>query len=95
MIGSSKAIWRSQMKAKSYWFPVRPARDGWGWGLPVVWQGWLAFALFLAALIAGMVALLPFGQLAVIAYSCAVGGLFLGVVFWKGEPQSERDRASP
>ena len=83
------------MKSTNYWFPVRPARNGWGWGFPVVWQGWLAYAIFLAALIVGMVALLPFGQLAVIAYSFAVSGLFLGVVIWKGEPQSERDTSSP
>jgi hypothetical protein len=83
------------MKAKSYWFPVRPARYGWGWGLPVVWQGWLCYVICLAALIGGMDALLPFGQLAVITYAFVVSGLFMAVVCWKGEPQSERDKKSP
>ncbi len=27
----------------AFWFPVK--RYGWGWGLPVRWQGWVVFAL--------------------------------------------------
>jgi hypothetical protein len=25
-----------------YWFPAK--RYGWGWGIPVTWQGWVVFA---------------------------------------------------
>jgi hypothetical protein len=36
----------------SYWFPVKTY--GWGWGLPVRWQGWVVvlgyFALFFLGL---------------------------------------------
>jgi len=51
---------------KRYWFPVKPKGYGWGWGLPLVWQGWVVYAAFLATLIGGVVALAPVGQLAVI-----------------------------
>lgn len=30
----------------TFWFPVK--RYGWGWGLPVRWQGWLVFAVYFA-----------------------------------------------
>lgn len=29
-----------------FWFPVR--RFGWGWGLPVRWQGWIVLVSYLA-----------------------------------------------
>ena len=28
----------------TFWFPVK--RYGWGWGLPVRWEGWLAIAAY-------------------------------------------------
>jgi hypothetical protein len=36
----------------AFWFPVK--RYGWGWGLPVRWQGWVVFALYAALLYAGI-----------------------------------------
>jgi len=75
------------MEGKRYWFPLKPAGYGWGWGLPLVWQGWAVYAVFLVALIGGVIALAPRGQLAVIAYACVAGALFLAVVAWKGEPR--------
>jgi hypothetical protein len=83
------------MKTQQYWFPVRPARYGWGWGMPVIWQGWVAYLVFVAAMVGGIMLLVPYGQLAVIAYSMVVAGLFLGVLLWKGEPQRMRDERSP
>lgn len=35
-----------------YWFPVK--RYGWGWGLPVRWQGWVALALYFGSIYAGV-----------------------------------------
>ncbi|MFL6660193.1 MAG: hypothetical protein ACJ8GW_19060 [Massilia sp.] len=83
------------MNNHRYWFPVKPARNGWGWGLPTVWQGWLAYLIFFAALFIGIALTLPYGQLAMIVFSCVWGGLFVGLMFWKGEPQSVRDGQSP
>lgn len=71
-----------------YWFPVKPPGYGWGWGLPLVWQGWLVYAVFLSALVGGVIALAPLGQLAVIAWGCLAAALFVAVVAWKGEPRS-------
>jgi hypothetical protein len=36
----------------AFWFPVK--RYGWGWGLPVRWQGWVVFALYAALLYGGI-----------------------------------------
>ena len=79
------------MKTQQYWFPVRPASRGWGWGLPLVWQGWVVYGAFFATLIGGLILLAPYGQLVTIGYSCLLAVLFLALVTWKGEPQRMRD----
>jgi hypothetical protein len=83
------------MDKRRYWFPVKPARNGWGWGLPVAWQGWAVFLGYFLVLIGGITALARFGVLVIIGYSLALGALLLGIFFWKGEPQSMRDDSSP
>jgi hypothetical protein len=30
---------------QKYWFPAK--RYGWGWGLPITWQGWLTLVVFI------------------------------------------------
>jgi hypothetical protein len=37
-----------QSKEPNYWFPSK--RYGWGWGLPVRWQGWLVLAAYMCLL---------------------------------------------
>jgi hypothetical protein len=37
---------------RSYWFPAK--RLGWGWGLPVFWQGWFVLAAYLVLTFAGI-----------------------------------------
>jgi len=83
------------MNNKQYWFPVRPARNGWGWGLPSAWQGWAVLVIFFGLLIGGLIALAPYRELISIVFSCALAGLLLAVFFWKGEPQRMRDSSSP
>jgi hypothetical protein len=83
------------MKNRVYWFPVRPARNGWGWGLPIRWQGWVAYLVFFGGMLAGIWRAASYGQWAVIAFACVWGPLFVGLMFWKGEPQSMRDNGSP
>ncbi|MFC5479986.1 hypothetical protein [Massilia suwonensis] len=78
---------------KQYWFPVRPAARGWGWGLPLVWQGWVVYGIFLAALIGGPVLLAPYGQFVTVCWSCIAAALFVAVVAWKGEPQRLRGKS--
>jgi hypothetical protein len=83
------------MREKRYWFPVRPARNGWGWGLPLVWEGWAVILIFFVLLIGGSIILAPHGVLASITNGVVAGGFLLAMGFWKGEPQSMRDTNSP
>ena len=39
------------MSGKSIWFPAK--RYGWGWGLPLTWQGWMVVVLYFVLLGAG------------------------------------------
>jgi hypothetical protein len=72
-------------RSDGYWF--RAKRFGWGWGLPLTWQGWLVLAVYVALLVLG--ALLfephqhPFGFAILVILATAA----LSVVCWlKGEP---------
>ncbi len=38
--------------SQDFWFPAK--KVGWGWKLPVKWQGWVVLAIYLAALGAGL-----------------------------------------
>jgi len=44
---------------KKYWFPAKAPECGWGWGLPLAWQGWIVVACYAGLLIGGAVLLLP------------------------------------
>lgn len=35
---------------RKIWFPAK--RYGWGWGLPVAWQGWVVLLLFAIGIVA-------------------------------------------
>ena len=68
-----------------YWFPAK--RYGWGWGLPIAWQGWVVMAVFVVLLFGGAVALLPtHGPAAFVAYTAFICLLLVGVCWLKGEP---------
>ncbi len=68
-----------------YWFPAK--RIGWGWGLPITWQGWVVLATYIAAIYRvhqtfPVVTMAP-------AFACGVVVLtllFVGVCWLKGEP---------
>jgi hypothetical protein len=67
-----------------FWFPLK--LYGWGWGLPVRWQGWCVLALYIILLFAGIEysrvdansAFLPL-------YVGALTLVLLVIVVWKGE----------
>ncbi len=70
---------------QKYWFPAK--KRGWGWGLPVTWQGWVVYAVYSAGMIAGAVAFPPenfFGTFLVHAIALTV--LLVVVCLLKGEP---------
>jgi hypothetical protein len=41
--------------AKGYWFPGK--RNGWGWGLPIRWQGWAVLIVYWIAILSTTVLL--------------------------------------
>jgi hypothetical protein len=65
----------------NYWFPAK--KFGWGWGLPVCWQGWLVMAIWLLLIIAGF--WLPLKGPFFTWYGVAVTVLLLVVFAIKGE----------
>jgi hypothetical protein len=68
-----------------YWFPAK--RYGWGWGLPVAWQGWLVMACFGALLIAGIVMWTPnHYPLQFVVFVVVLNVALIGVCWLKGEP---------
>jgi hypothetical protein len=36
----------------TFWFPTK--RYGWGWGLPVRWQGWGVLVIYVALVLGGL-----------------------------------------
>ena len=76
-------------KSPSYWFPAKTY--GFGWGLPITWQGWLVFVGALALLASGALLFPPQQQVvAYIVYEVLVVAALIGVCWWKGEPPSWR-----
>jgi lipoprotein signal peptidase len=66
------------------WFPAK--RYGWGWGLPITWQGWVVLAAFVALLLLGAIVLLPNQkQLTFVAYSFVLALLLVAICWVKGE----------
>ncbi len=70
----------------TYWF--RAKRFGLGWGLPLTWQGWLAFSLYLASAVLSVVFLTPARCSRAVFGAVLLGlSLLMVVVCWlKGEP---------
>ena len=68
-----------------YWFPAK--RYGWGWGLPVTWQGWLVLAAFVALVVGGVFVFPPRKELAAyLIYVAALSLVLVGVCWFTGEP---------
>ena len=74
---------------RQYWFPAKSF--GWGWGLPITWQGWLVLAGFIALVALGTVFLKPDTHALAFAIYVVILALLLVAVCWiKGEPPSWR-----
>ncbi len=70
---------------RRYWFPAK--RYGWGWGVPISWQGWAVLAAFFALLLIGLFVFPPSVQLgAYLAYTTGLCGLLVAVCWLTGEP---------
>ena len=67
-----------------YWFAVK--RYGWGWGMPVRWQGWLVLVAYLGLVYVGIYSFVPSRSgYALAIYLLALTILLGGLVAWKGE----------
>jgi len=67
-----------------FWFPLK--RYGWGWGLPVRWQGWLVFAAYTALLYGGLNYFKAQDNVsALLIYLLALTALLVVIVLIKGE----------
>lgn len=75
----------SDDKPKKYWF--RAMRYGWGWSLPLSWEGWVIFIAYLAAIFAGIYLLPPEKHKVAFTLLVLVSSLVLVAICWvKGEP---------
>jgi hypothetical protein len=64
------------------WFAAKTY--GWGWGLPLRWQGWVLMIGFIVVLIAGA----PLAKKAIVlfvGYNVAVVTVLFVICYWKGE----------
>jgi hypothetical protein len=71
-----------------YWF--RAQRYGWGWGLPITWQGWAVLGLWFAALILGRLYLIPHTKFAHLTFSIGMVLVLLIICYVKGAPPGWR-----
>jgi hypothetical protein len=67
-----------------YWF--RAKRYGWGWGLPLTWQGWLVLIAFFAAMAGSALLFLPGRTDSFLACMTVLTLILVAVCYAKGEP---------
>ena len=71
-----------------YWF--RAKRYGWGWGLPLAWQGWVFFLSWIIILLLGIRLYIRGDKPMRWAFLAIMVFLLLGVCYWKGDPAGRR-----
>jgi hypothetical protein len=78
------------MPQSEYWF--RAKKYGWGWGLPLKWQGWAVLIAFFALLAAGNILLvvLTHSPILFVAYLAVLTAALIGICYAKGEPPKWR-----
>ena len=69
------------MKPRKYWFAAH--RFGWGWHLPLTWQGWLSYGLYFSLALFGSAVL---SRELFLVYVGALSVLMILVCWLKGEP---------
>jgi hypothetical protein len=66
------------------WFPAKTGY-GWGWGLPITWQGWAVYAGWLALVVGSILWLEPQHPTAHGVFMLVAGALLIAVCYAKGE----------
>jgi hypothetical protein len=68
-----------------YCFPAN--RYGWGWGLPVTWEGWLVLVAYLGLMVSAARLCPPEkSEMGFVAAVVALSAGFVAICWWKGEP---------
>ncbi|MBJ7311447.1 hypothetical protein ACFOLJ_22260 [Rugamonas sp. CCM 8940] len=71
--------------SKRYWFGAKTY--GWGWGLPLVWQGWAVLLGYIALMLLGCVLFNPARSvLSFLLYVGVLNVLLLAICWRTGEP---------
>jgi hypothetical protein len=68
---------------RSIWFPAK--RHGWGWGLPVTWQGWLVLIAWLVVVLSVAPVLAAHSWIGFGAFMFLMADLLIGICYVKGE----------
>jgi hypothetical protein len=70
---------------RKYWFPAK--KYGWGWSMPITWQGWATLLGYLALVLAGTLFIDPQVNLEGYIVYVAVLSAVLAAICWRtGEP---------
>ncbi|HEY1067775.1 MAG TPA: hypothetical protein VGE52_16745 [Pirellulales bacterium] len=70
---------------RRFWFPAK--RYGWGWGVPIAWQGWVVLVAFVVLLGAGAIVFPPDRRtFEFVAYDLTLTAILIGIFYAKGEP---------
>lgn len=76
-------------EAPRYWFPAK--RHGWGWGLPLTWEGWLTLVLYVSGVVLAAVMATRLGDERAFMFGVPLLTVVLiAVCSWKGEPPGWR-----
>jgi hypothetical protein len=77
------------VEPEKFWFPAK--RYGWGWGLPITWQGWAVLIIFVLLLLAGSFLFPPARDVfSFLVYTLVITVAFGAICYAKGEPPSWR-----
>lgn len=72
-------------KTPSYWFAAK--RYGWGWSLPLTWQGWVVYILWFAVVVGSIpIYGLRNHSFEHFAFLIVMVAVLFGICYWKGEP---------
>ena len=70
---------------QAHWFPAK--RYGWGWGLPVSWQGWVILATYFGFVVAGFLMFPPQKDAGLfVGYIACLTALLVAICWLKGAP---------
>jgi len=67
-----------------YWFAAK--RYGWGWALPLAWQGWVVYGVWFCAFLAGIPYVLRGHLVGWLVFVLATTAIAFAICYWKGEP---------